>query len=538
VDINTIVKRFPHLKSNRALWESHWQEIFERCLPTKAAITTSRLPGTKLPTTIYDSTAIYSTQVLAAGLHSYMTNPTSRWYALEMVTRELMEVIEIKRWLSDCEDIVFSYLNGSNFNQAIHESYIGYSAIGNCCLYEDEDLKNAIKFHARPMGEIFILANARGDIDTVYRSFTFTVRQAKQEWGNDCGEKVNKLYEAGKVEERVPFLHVVLPREDRDIRKADARNMPYGSIYIEPEKKKVLSEGGYEEFPFFTPRFYKIADSEYAYGPGSLALADIKTLNSMSKTILAGGEKKVKPPIILPHDGYLLPFKTGAGAVNLKLSGNADDKVEILDTKGDIGIGLEMEDRRRSQIKWAFFVELFLMLANIPDKQRTATEIAARVNEMMLILGPVLGRLMHELLDPIIVRTFAILMRLGKLPPPPDVIEEGEEYKIKYISPLAKAQKAAKSQAIGNLIAATREMMDMREDVVDNLNLDEAVKELAEITNVTGKILRSDDEEAEIREARRQQEELNRSLAQLKLGAEGAGAVAKAEQTLRGGVKK
>ena len=535
MDINMLVKRFESIKGNRALWESHWQEIADRCLPTKATITTSRHPGTKLSTTIYDSTAIYSTQVLAAGLHSYMTNPTSRWYTLEMQNRALMEVAENKRWLKDCEDIIFSYLNSSNFNQAIHEAYIELSALGNCCLYEDEDIEDVIKFHARPIAEIFILANASGRIDTVYRSFSFTARQAKQLWGNNCGEKIDKLIEAGKVEEMLPFLHIVLPREDRDVRKGDARNMPWASLYIEPKTKKILSEGGYEEFPFFTPRFYKVAESEYAYGPGSLAMADIKTLNSMSKTILKGAQKSVDPPIILPDDGYILPFRSTAGAVNLKNSMNVDAKVEVLDIKRDIGIGLAMEDQRRKQIKWAFFVDLFLMLANIPDKQRTAYEISARVNEMMLMLGPVLGRLMHELLDPIIIRTFGILARNFKLPPPPASIPENEHYKIKYISPLAKAQRASEIKSINDFLVAIREMAEMNANVVDNVNFDKTAQEIAEKTNISSELLNSDDEVKAIREQRAQAQEVQQALEQATQGAEAAQKIIEAEKTARGG---
>ncbi len=538
MDVKTLVKRFEYIKANRTNWGNHWQEIFERCLPTKATVTVSRTPGTKLPTTIYDGTAIYATQVLAAGLHSYMTNPTSRWFALGMENEALMEVTSIKRWLKDCEDIIFSTLNGSNFNQSIHEAYIEFSAIGNCALYEDEDIKDTVKFHARPMAEIYILANARGAIDTIFRSFILTARQAKQLWGSNAGSEVDKLINSNRVEESLPFLHIVLPREDRDIRKADASNMPFASVYIEPKKGKLLSEGGYEEFPFFTPRFYKVAESEYAYGPGSLALADIKTLNSMSKTILKGAQKTVDPAIIIPNDGYLLPFKTGAGKINFKNSLDADAKVETLDIKRDIGIGLEMEDRRREQIKWAFFVDLFLMLAQQP--KMTATEVLERVNEKMLILGPVLGRLMHELLDPIITRTFAILARNLKLPaPPPELLdEEGnaiEDYKIKYISPLAKAQRAAETKSIGSLIGAVREMAEMDTSVVDNINFDKAARAVAEISNVSADILRSDDEIAAIRQQRQEQEQLDKSLEQLKIGAEGGKAAAEAVQTLKGG---
>ena len=106
----------------------------------------------------------------------------------------------------------------------------------------------------------------------------------------------------------------------------------------------------------------------------------------------------------------------------------------------------EMEEQKRTSIKRAFFVDLFLLLANYTD-QMTATEVAERVNEKMLILGPMLGRLMSELLDPIITRTFNILLRLKKIPPPPPELAN-QDYKVKYISPLAKANEQVRCSLI------------------------------------------------------------------------------------------
>ena len=96
LSVDTLVKRFETIKSNRVNWESHWQDCSNYALPQKAVVTQIRTPGTKLKTDIYDSTAIQSVQILAAGLHSYLTNPTSRWFSLGMKNKELLKNKKIK----------------------------------------------------------------------------------------------------------------------------------------------------------------------------------------------------------------------------------------------------------------------------------------------------------------------------------------------------------------------------------------------------------------------------------------------------------
>ena len=535
ISIDNLIKRFETIKSNRGQWENLWQSCAHYCLPQKANITETRAPGTKIKTDIYDMTAIQSAQVFAAGLHSYLTNPASKWFSLAMKDKDLQRNHEIKGWLKDAEDTIFDYINTSNFNQAIHEDYWDFGVFGNSTLYEEKDPIQTIAFHTRPPSEIFILANARGQIDTVYRSFNLTARQAYQKWGKNAGKKVMDLIEAQKVEQPVKFLHIVLPREERDIRKRDARNMPFGSLYIEPTTKKILSEGGYEEFPFFIGRAYKVSDSEYAYSPASIALADIKMLNTMSRDILEAAQKTLHPPIILPHDGYLLPFRTSAKAINMKLSTNPEDKIETLQLNREINLSLEMENHRRASIQKAFFVDLFLMLASLPETKRTATEIAERVNERMLILGPILGRLMHEKLDPIITRTFNILLREEKISPPPEILME-REYKVIYISPLAKAQRASEMRSINDLVIAVQALQAVDPNAVDNVDTDKIVKRVAEISN-TGEVLRSDDEVQAIREQRAEAQQIAEAVEGAPKVGQGVKALIESEQIAKGGDK-
>ena len=56
----------------------------------------------------------------------------------------------------------------------------------------------------------------------------------------------------------------------------------------------------------------------------------------------------------------------------------------------------------------AFFADLFLMLARTDNVQPiTAAEVAARQEEKLIALGPVLERTNDELLDPMVDRMFA-----------------------------------------------------------------------------------------------------------------------------------
>ena len=76
------------------------------------------------------------------------------------------------------------------------------------------------------------------------------------------------------------------------------------------------------------------------------------------------------------------------------------------------------------------------------SRSMTATEVLQRNEEKMRILGPVLGRLQQELLQPMILRVFNIMLR-NKLFREAPAILNNQEIDIEYVSPLARAQKSS-----------------------------------------------------------------------------------------------
>ena len=76
------------------------------------------------------------------------------------------------------------------------------------------------------------------------------------------------------------------------------------------------------------------------------------------------------------------------------------------------------ENRKQQAIESAFHVDMFRMFASI-DKQMTATEVAERSTEKLVQFSPSFTRKTTELLTPMLRSVFGILIRGGKVPPPP-----------------------------------------------------------------------------------------------------------------------
>ena len=496
-----IIRRVDRLSGDRKNYESFWQDVSKYCLPRKAYITTKKTPGSKYAYDVYDSTAMQANMVLASGLHSYLTNPNSKWFSLRIEDEEINENQEVKEWLKDTEDRMYNVLNASNFNQQIHELYLDLGVFGVACMYEEEDPVEGIRFYSRDIAEIYLCENEKERVDTVYRKFKLTALQASEKWGDKAGEVVKKYMDKKEYDKKVDFIHAVGPRYERDVTKDDANNMPFESVYLEVSRKHEISRSGYREFPYFTPRFNKNSGDVWGSSPAMVLYSDIKMVNEMVKVLIRSAQKQVDPPMVLPHDGFLLPIKYGPAALNFRIRGNKDDKIEPLVTGANISIGIEIISQWQSIIKKGYFVDLFLLLADPARKDMTATEVMQRVEEKMLILAPVLGRLMNEFLDPLINRTFSILSRNGKLLPPPKVLQ-GTEYKIEYISPLARAQKLDQMKSINSFLALIQQIATVKPDVLDNVNEDNVVADIQELYGVNPKYVRSKEEIEKIRAAR------------------------------------
>jgi hypothetical protein len=267
--------------------------------------------------------------------------------------------------------------------------------------------------------------------------------------------------------------------------------MPFSSYYLALEGRQMMSENGYQSFPYAVSRYVTAPKEIYGRSPAMTVLPDIKMINEMSKTVIRAAHKIVDPPLLLQEDGVLQAFNTRPGALNY---GGVDDQgrqvVQPLQTNARVDIGMDMMEQRRKVINDAFLITLFQILVDAPNM--TATEAMLRAQEKGALLAPTMGRQQSEMLGPMIERELDILARAGVLPPMPEaMIEQGGEIEIEYVSPLNRAQRAEEGVAILRTLESIIPLAQYDPSVLMVFDPEMIARELSEINGVPAKILRS-----------------------------------------------
>jgi hypothetical protein len=116
-------------------------------------------------------------------------------------------------------------------------------------------------------------------------------------------------------------------------------------------------------------------------------------------------------------------------------------------------------------------------------------------------MGPVLGRQQSELLRPLIERLYGIMYRRKLIEQPPMILS-GRKIDVQYSSLVARVQRASDSQSIQRAFGSIAPFIQVDPKVVDNFNLDEAARHIADINGVPQKLIRDRDEIEKIRQAR------------------------------------
>lgn len=519
---SALLKRYKTLQNQRQHWESHWQEVADYIVPRKADITKKRTAGDKRTELIFDGTAIHAAELMAASLHGMLTNAANPWFSLRYEEDDLNGDDEAKEWLEGATDVMYAHLARSNFQEQIHELYSDLVTFGTAVIFTESDQDNGVRFSTRHIAECYVSEDEQGRVDTVFRKYTTTARAAQNQFEN-LTRRLEKIASEDPYKE-IELLHVVMPRDERNPKLKSKMNKPFASIFIDPDEKQVLGEGGYDELPYQVPRFLK-ASFELGYGrsPSMTALPDTKMLNKMSEIVIRASQLQIHPPLMVPDDGFMLPVRTTPGGLNFYRSGTRD-RIEPLNIGANNPLGEQQLETRRQAIRSAFYVDQ-LILGTGPTM--TATEVIQRTEEKMRLLGPVLGRLQAELLQPLINRTFNILARQKKFEPAPESLRNGQ-IDIEYVSPLAKAQRSGDVQSILQMIEFLMPLTQIDQSVIDYLDLDGLAKHIIKVTGTPATTVRGEGEVAQLREQRAAQAQQQSEMEAMQQVATSAGEAAPA----------
>ena len=498
--------RWGQLKSERASWYAHWQELTSYILPRNGRyFVQDRNRGYRRHNNIYDSTGTRALRTLGAGMMSGATSPARQWFRLATPDPELNSFTPVKLWLDDVTKRMQRVFQKSNTYNSLHQMYEELGCFGTSASIMLPDFQNVIHHYPLTCGEYCISTDAKGRVCTLYREFDMTVSQMVKEFGlENCSVSVQNMYRTGSLDQWVPIIHAIEPRADRDIGKRDSKNMPFGSWYFEVggEDGQFLRESGFMQFPALCPRWSVVGGDIYGNSPGMEALGDIKQLQHEQLRKAQAIDYQTKPPLQVPASMKNRDVETLPGGISYY-----DGASNGIKTAFEVNLNLnyllaDIVDCR-DRVRGSFYADLFLMLANMQNTRMTATEVAERHEEKLIMLGPVLERLHNELLSPLVDMTFTRMIEAGMVPPaPPDL--QGMDLNIEFVSMLAQAQRAIGTNAVDRFVGNLGAIAQMKPDILDKFDQDQWADVYADMLGVDPSLIVADKDVALLRNARNQ----------------------------------
>ena len=533
----SLLKRYDRLKSDRVNWDQMWEELATYLMPGKIDFISKSSKGTKRASEVYDSTAIHALQILSASLHGSLTSPSTKWFGLRFREDELNEDKDAKDWLEKCSKGIFQEFGKSNFSTEVAEAYQDLAGFGTAAFMFDVKTKESqfdgFNFRACHLAEVVVSESEEGHIDTVFRKLKLTARQAHQKFGDKCGEKSMKALETDPDKE-FEYIQAVFPRElkGEPALVAPPNMRPFACYFISVSDKKIVKESGYYELPYMVPRWGKTTGDVYGFGPGCVARPDIKTLNEARKLAMKAWEKSIDPPLKAMQNGILGKIDMRPSSVTYVRDMNG---LQPIVNQTNWNADQLMLNDVRGSVRRIFFSDQ-LELNDGP--QMTATEVQVRYELMQRLLGPTLGRLQSEFLNPIVERAFYSMLRGNALPPMPEVLQQaGGDLDIEYVGPLARSQKMDEVTSIQRAVDGIMQLANVNPEVLDLVDVDKAGRTIADRLGAPADILKGDEQVGQLRQSRQQQQQAQAEMEQGQQQIAGAQQVADLEQTVNGPVQ-
>ena len=511
--------RFNQMMQDRQEWLSWWRKLSEQFAPNRGRFSVEEQP--RKTWLRFNTRARQIPDDFAAGMKSGLTSPSRPWFTLTLYDNGLAELENVKAWLTEVQDIMQGTMLRSNIYDQIYDVYKEQGIFGTGAMLIEEDDEKVFHAQSLTIGSYAIGVDKRGKVNRFCRQFRRTLNQLVSEFGEEAlPQELQYRYRETKEKTdntRYELRHLIEPSEEYKQNEGKSGKFRYRSLwwlygYKEPE---FLREGGYHEFPVMVPRWRVINDDLYGREqPGDTGYDDAVTLQELEIDERSAIKKGVRPPVVVPESLTQGDVRDYPGGITLysPMGDKAPAITPLYQVMFDHKSVAEKRLELTAHLEDIFYVNMFKMWTTDLRANRTATEIQAREEEKMYMLGPLIERQMSEMLDPMIGRIFGIMDRAEMFPMPPEELSD-LEIKIEYMSVLANIQKQASFSGIQTLTATAGQLGQMqmalsgKSDVLDKIDCDEIIDQLADMYVIPSGIVLGDDKVAKLRQAREQEEQ-------------------------------
>jgi len=496
MDVKKYLKHRTALKTSteRTNAETNWQAGADFCNPDNSNITNISAKGQRKLIPRLTDVGIKARRKFASNLYGYKIGG-SRFFEYRVNQRKLADNENVKRWLSDVNDITYREIMSSNFPNQVYLGYSELGYIGTTIMFIEDGGDRSLNFKTQNIAKTYIDVDSKGMVDTVFMDLPFTARQIEQEFPDaELPEKIKQALDKASTEEFV-VVHAVVPNPDYKKGSLNPKKRKFAGLYLfecQGEEPTVLRHDGYDEFPLAVGRLHRTHGEVYGSGCFKECWSSLNLNNDQKVAFLRAGQMRAEGIWLEPAGSNFRSIKSqGQSKIIYDPTAAFGAKPELMVPQTDIQITETMMQMSEAEIMDAFFANAFNPLMN-QQREATATETMARIDLGLTEVSPLLYGL-REYDNAIMHRVFGILYRRGLYPDPPaelDGMDTTEILDMEYISKAALALKQLQLYGTQSTIEQVGLIGQVKPDVWDNFDADEYARFMAETNMVPNRILR------------------------------------------------
>jgi hypothetical protein len=475
-------KRLDGLKAARRPYEAEAKEIASLAMPSRSRFLASGKDKVRQPNRRLNSShGIKSFRTLQGGMTSGLSSQSRPWFNLQTFDEGLSEDAEVKSYLAEVERRMYAFLAQTNFYGAVKTGYLELGGFGTeACIMAEHPTEGAV-CHQLTFGEYWLALGSALTPEALYRECSMSVLQAMQRFKPaNVSRRINNMYDRSDYDEIVCFYQAIEKNDELETNRLDWRGKPWRSVYWDDSDEqagRLTDQRGFDEQPFWAPRWDTTGADIWGQGPGLDTLPDLRELQMQVKRKGEATDMSIWPEIV---SSSKVKLRRQPKSV---VSSAEVDMGKLISVPYQVPyqtIGMVREDI--ADIKQAIdeltYADLFMAITNMQGIQpRNIEEIAARNEEKLTQLGPVIERVNNEKLEVAIDRVFGIMQRSRLLPPAPDKLAESPDLKIEFVSILTQMQRMVGLGQIERAMGFVGNMMGAFPEVRHKIDAMEIVDE-------------------------------------------------------------
>lgn len=347
---------------------------------------------------------------------------------------------QLREPLERISNVIGAMTLDGEFDLALGEMCLDlYAGTGAMLMLEGEAPKFA-RFVSVPLSELMLEGGGFGDVTGIFWTRIWTLRAVMEQFPKAKLDDETKQLLDDKPETEIELHQDTVwdPKAKRWLLTVWSPKIASGERPIHTEKFRTC--------PWLTPRYYRVSGEVYGRGPIMTAMPTIKTLNTAAKITLQAAAIAMLGIFTAVDDGVFNPdnspiapgvfwkVQRNGGALGPSVSRFPDPNIELSN--------LVMNDMRMAVKSAMHDREL------PPDSAavRSASEIIERVKRLSADHVGAYGRLVAEIINPLVRRLIEIAYNLKIIQDLPRI--DQLLVQVRVVSPLATAREAERVQKI------------------------------------------------------------------------------------------